>query len=376
MYRLAYRNFGGHESLVVNHSVRTGTFGNGPSGVRWYELRDPGGTPTLHQQGTYAPDSVYRWMASAAMDGAGNLAMGYSVSSDSVKPGLRYAGRLASDPLGTLGQGEGLIVDGQGVQLPELARWGDYTALSVDPVDDCTFWYVGQYLKTDGAWNWSTRVASWSYPECTDPAAPDFSLAVSPASRTVTQGSGTTYGVSISPAGGFASPVDLAVEGLPPGATAAFAPEPVTAADGWASTLSVSTSGATPAGTYPLSITGSSGGLTRTATASLVVQAPAPAAFTLSISPSSRMIRPSGSTTYTVGIARTGDFVEPIDLSVGGLPASYTWSFSQDPAQLATSQVTLSIRASSTKGIFTFTVTGVGGVLTRTVQAQLKVIGK
>ncbi|MDQ4041898.1 MAG: hypothetical protein M3141_09140, partial [Actinomycetota bacterium] len=376
MYRLAYRNFGGHESLVVNHSVKTGTFGSGPSGVRWYELRDPGGTPTVHQQGTYAPDALYRWMGSAAMDGAGNLAVGYSVSSDSVKPGLRYASRLAADPLGTLGQGEGLIVDGQGVQLPELARWGDYTSLSVDPVDDCTFWYVGQYLKTDGAWNWSTRIASWSFPECTDPAAPDFSLAVSPASRTVTQGGGTSYTVSVSPAAGFASPVDLEVEGLPAGATAGFAPDPLTAADGWASTLSVSTIGATPAGTYPLTITGTGGGLTRTATVSLVVQPPAPPDFTLSISPSSRMIRPNGSTTYTVSIARTGGFADLVDLSVGGLPANYTWSFSQDPVQLATSQVTLTVRASSTKGSFTFTVSGLGGGLTRTAQAQLKVNGK
>lgn len=166
MYRLAYRSFGTHESLVVNHAIKTGTFGTGPSGIRWYEVRLPSGTPAIYQQGTYAPDSTYRWMGSAAMDQVGNLAIGYSASSSAIKPSLRWAGRLAADPLGTLAQGEGEIVTGQGVQLPDLNRWGDYTALSVDPVDDCTFWFVGQYLNENGTWNWRTRIASWKFPGC------------------------------------------------------------------------------------------------------------------------------------------------------------------------------------------------------------------
>jgi Big-like domain-containing protein len=173
MYRLAYRNFGGHESLVVNHAIKTGSFGAGPSGIRWYEVRLPGGTPAIFQQGTYAPDSTYRWMGSAAMDKFGNLAIGYSASSSTIKPSLRWAGRLAGDTAGQLPQGEGEIVTGTGVQLPSLNRWGDYTALSVDPVDDCTFWYVGQYLKANGTWNWSTRIASWSFPGCTPPPPPE-----------------------------------------------------------------------------------------------------------------------------------------------------------------------------------------------------------
>jgi hypothetical protein len=375
MYRLAYRNFGTHESLVVNHSIKTGLNGTGPSGIRWYEVRSPAGTPAVYQQGTYAPDSVYRWMGSGAMDQAGNLAIGYSAASSTVKPGLRWAGRLASDPLGTLGQGEGEIVTGQGVQLTGLDRWGDYTALSVDPVDDCTFWYVGQYLRADGTWNWSTRIASWKFPACS-PAAPDFGVAASPASRTVTQGGSTTYGVTISPSGGFSSAIDLAVAGLPAGASGTFAPNPTTGGAGWASTLSVTTSASTPAGTFPLTVSATGGGLTRTATVSLVVQPPAQANFTLSISPSTRTIRPNGSTTYTVGIARSGGFAQAVDLSVTGLPAGATSTFSQDPAAATTSQVILSVGASSTKGMFTFTVTGVGGGLTRSASAQLKINGK
>src|SRR5205823_7014717 len=112
MYRLAYRNFGDHESLVVNHSVTAGS----SVGVRWYELRNPNGTPTVFQQGTYAPDASYRWMGSIAMDHTGDIALGYSVSSSTLRPGIRYTGRLASDPLGAMTQGEGTIVTGGGSQ--------------------------------------------------------------------------------------------------------------------------------------------------------------------------------------------------------------------------------------------------------------------
>jgi hypothetical protein len=124
MYRLAYRNFGDHESLVVNHTVDAGA---GRAGVRWYEIRDPGGAPAIYQQGTYAPvDTENRWMGSVALDHVGNLAVGYSVASSSVYPSIRYTGRLASDPLGTLPQGETEIIAGSGSQTASGARWGDY----------------------------------------------------------------------------------------------------------------------------------------------------------------------------------------------------------------------------------------------------------
>ena len=166
MSRLAYRNFGDHESLVVNHSVGTGFLNQGPSGVRWYELRNPGGAPTVYQQGTYAPDSTYRWMGSIAMDQAGNIGLGYSASSSSVRPSLRYTGHLATDPLGVMGQGEGTLQAGTGSQLPNLGRWGDYSSMTIDPADDCTFWYAGEYLKTDGTFNWSTRIGSFRFTNC------------------------------------------------------------------------------------------------------------------------------------------------------------------------------------------------------------------
>jgi hypothetical protein len=162
MYRLAYRNFGSRESLVVTQSVTAGT----STGIRWYELQSPNGTPTVHQQGTYAPDGNYRWMGSAAMDKNGDIALGYSVSSSTVNPSIRYTGRLAGDPLGTMTQGEGTLVNGTGSQTGGLSRWGDYSSMQIDPADDCTFWYTTEYLASNGNWNWHTRIGSFTLPGC------------------------------------------------------------------------------------------------------------------------------------------------------------------------------------------------------------------
>jgi hypothetical protein len=164
MYRLAYRNFGTYESLVVNHTVTAGS----SVGVRWYEIRSPGGTPTLYQEGTYAPDANYRWMGSIAEDHLGNIALGFSLSSSTVFPSIALTGRLASDPLGTLPQGELIAVAGNGSQTGSTFsyRWGDYTSLAVDPVDDCTFWYTNEYLPSTGARNWKTHIVSFTFPSC------------------------------------------------------------------------------------------------------------------------------------------------------------------------------------------------------------------
>jgi len=166
MYRLAYRNLGGYETMVVNHAVNTGTKRIPATGNRWYELRKTGaGAFGLYQQGTFAPDSNFRWMGSIASDQAGNIALGYSVSGNGMYPAIRYTGRLPTDPPGTL-RDETSLVEGTGSQLPSLNRWGDYSSLSVDPVDDCTFWYTSEYLKSNGLFNWSTRIGSFKFPSC------------------------------------------------------------------------------------------------------------------------------------------------------------------------------------------------------------------
>jgi len=160
MWRLQYRNFGSHETLVGN--LVTDVSGNDDAGVRWFELRKVGaGGWTLHQEGTYAPDSDSRWMGAIAMDGAGNIALGYNVSSSSTYPSLRYAGRLASDAPGTLPQGEHVLVDGSASNASN--RYGDYAAMSVDPVDDCTFWFTGEYNTSP---QWSTRIGAFKFDAC------------------------------------------------------------------------------------------------------------------------------------------------------------------------------------------------------------------
>ncbi len=171
LHRLAYRNFGTHESLVTNQSVEATT---GMSGIRWWEIRSPNSSPIVYQEGTYNPgatDSIHRWMGSIAQDNDGNMALGYSASSATTTyPSSWYTGRLATDPLGTMPQGEGSIINGTGSLTSGGNRWGDYTSMSVDPVDDCTFWYVNEYLPTNGT-NWRLRIGAFKFNECSSPTA-------------------------------------------------------------------------------------------------------------------------------------------------------------------------------------------------------------
>lgn len=190
MNRFAYRNRSGVESFVTNHSVSS----SGVSSIRWYELRTNNSsttTPTLFQQGTYSPDTNHRWMGSIAMDQSGDIAVGYSVSSsaNSVKPSVRYAGRLIGDPAGTLSQGEAEMKAGGGVQTGGLSRWGDYSNMVIDPTDDCSFWFTTEYLASSGSFNWSTRIGKFKFSTCGggtgDTVAPTTSL-TAPAGGTLT----------------------------------------------------------------------------------------------------------------------------------------------------------------------------------------------
>ncbi|MCB8944256.1 MAG: proprotein convertase P-domain-containing protein [Ardenticatenaceae bacterium] len=165
MAQLQYSKVGSTESLWVTHSVSSG----GVAGIRWYEFRNLSGTPSVYQQSTYSPDSTHRWMGSVAVDSQGNMAVGYSASSASINPQIRYAGRLASDPLNALSQGEGTLIAGTGSQT-SYNRWGDYSAMTVD-VDGCTFWYTTEYYTTTGT-NWQTRIGSFAFPGCSGGPTP------------------------------------------------------------------------------------------------------------------------------------------------------------------------------------------------------------
>jgi hypothetical protein len=155
--RLVYRRIGDRESIVGSQSVKTVA---GGGGVRWYEFRlDKDRNVQLYQQGTYCPDEYYRWMAGTVMDGQGNIGIAYSFGGTPNFPGQRITGRLADDPLGVMTLKEAVLVEGEASQMKGL-RWQDYTAAVMDPTDDRTIWYVGDYLKK-GASSYSTRIGGF-----------------------------------------------------------------------------------------------------------------------------------------------------------------------------------------------------------------------
>ena len=265
MYRLAYRNFGGYESLVVDHAITVGS----TAGMRWYEIRSPNATPTLYQSGTYSPDSTYRWMGSIAQDQSGDIAMGYSTSSSSVHPGIAYTGRLIGDPLGQMTQGEGVLIVGGGSQNGTLARWGDYSAMTVDPVDDCTFWYTNEYIPSNGTFNWKTRIGSFKFANCGSAPTNNFSISASPTSLTIQQGSSGTSTINTAVTLGSAQTVNLTASVSPSGPTASLSPTSVTA--GSSSTLTVNVGGGVALGAYTVTVTGNENGVIHSTTVNVNV---------------------------------------------------------------------------------------------------------
>ncbi|MBA3607749.1 MAG: DUF11 domain-containing protein [Chthoniobacterales bacterium] len=181
MLRLQYFNRAGTETLTTVHTVNAGIIpppGVGPTvaeyraATRWYVLEktSPGANWSVQDQGTYSPDTTERWMGSSVVDNAGNLAVGYSTSSLSVFPSIAYAGRLLTDPPGMLSQGEATMFAGTGVQLGTSNRWGDYTAMCLDPSDDATFWYTNEYYNTNATFDWKTKIGAFKFAGTTAPA--------------------------------------------------------------------------------------------------------------------------------------------------------------------------------------------------------------
>ncbi|MEI6684422.1 MAG: T9SS type A sorting domain-containing protein [Bacteroidota bacterium] len=164
MYRVQYRTFADHNSIVTNHVVNAGS---GVAGCRWYELRNSATDPwSIYQQSTYAPaDNNSRWMGSIAMDSLGNIALGFSISSANMYPSIRYTGRMVCDTLGVMTIAEKGIMNGGGAQTAtgNMSRWGDYSAMSADPSEHRKFWYTQEYYSSTSSSNWRTRIASFSF---------------------------------------------------------------------------------------------------------------------------------------------------------------------------------------------------------------------
>jgi hypothetical protein len=162
--RLVYRNFGTYDALLFTQA--TDNRATTAADLRWWEIRDPGAAaPVVFQNSTYMPGNDFRWMGSAAFDKLGNIAIGYSASSATINPQIRIAGRRKTDPKNLL-RSEVTVMAGTGSQTASLRRWGDYTTMQVDPIDDCTFWYTNQYLASNGTFNWRTRIVGFKFPNC------------------------------------------------------------------------------------------------------------------------------------------------------------------------------------------------------------------
>lgn len=244
--------------------------------VQWLQIGNPGGAPTLLQQGIRGGTGS-RSYPSVAVDKAGDLLLHYAYSSASAYPGIRYSARTPADTVGSLGA-ETTIVAGQA--YTDGSRWGDYAGVSVDP-NGCTVWQLEEYAKAGDLWG--TWISPVQLPTCTGtappPAAADFMVTESPATRSVTAGGATTYTVTVNGSGGFTGLVTSSVSALPAAATGKFSPSSVqlssTTASG-TSSLTVATASTTPAGSYPLSMTASGGSKSHAVQATLVVNSTAP----------------------------------------------------------------------------------------------------
>jgi hypothetical protein len=203
MMQAQYRNINGVESLWVTHSVYMSS--HGPYGMQWAQLNVSGGTIStapVQQQiyGNVGSDGVHRWMGSLAVDDRGDMALGYSAANSTLDPAVRYAGRLAEDALGSLPRTETTMIAGGGTQTGNCGsstctRWGDYSAMTIDPVDGCTFWYAQEYYAVDGL-DWHTRIGEFAFPSCTNP-----STVTTPSAASGTFGGTTNLSATLTSAG-------------------------------------------------------------------------------------------------------------------------------------------------------------------------------
>ena len=365
MFRLAYWNFGDRQALLATHAVAA----NSTVGVRWYELRlggNDGATPSVFQQGTFAPDSTRRWMSSAAFDKAGNIALGYSISSSTMYPGIAITGRFPHDPLGVMTQGETIAQPGAGSQTGSLRRWGDYSSMNIDPADDCTFWFTTEYLKTSGSFNWSTRVVPFTLPGCKAPYPATFSMTASPTSGSTFGAASLTSTISTAVTFGDPQTVSLSATGLPAGTTASFSPASITAGD--SSTLTVTTTDSTPAGTHLITVTGTGTESTHSVAFTLNVSD-----FGVSLSPTSLSLAQGASGTSTVTVSRTGT-AQSVALSASGLPSGATATFNSTTVTSGGSTVvTIAVSPTTQPGTYPITISGTGTAKTKTATLSLTV---
>lgn len=336
-FRAAYRNFGSYQAIVATQSVEAAP---NMAGMRWWEVRNPGANAVLYQDSTFAPgvgDGIHRWMGSIAQDRSGNIGLGYSASSGSLFPSVRYTGRLESDALNEMTQGEGVFVNGGGGHTASTRRWGDYTSMNIDPSDDCTFWYINQYFVSSGT-QWTLRAGSFKFPDC---GQPNLGLSALPLTQSVCASDDISIAVEGHGYDGFNSPVALSVTNVPVGMTSLFSTPTLLTIPG-TSTLTLGNAAAVASGTYTVDIHGSSAApaLSRSRSSSFTLFAaepdapalvsPAPAATGQPFSPLLSWSASTGAQTYLVEVASDAAFTTIVHTSPSLTGTSY-----QLPIQLA-----------------------------------------
>lgn len=382
MYRLSFRSYGDHDQMVVNHSVQINSSDN-QTGVRWYVIRrDQGGPFYVDKESTFSPDvSTYRWMASIAQNKNGDLGLGFSTSGVTSVPGISVTGmKNGTDTLMELGQRmyNGSDQNHQGT----YSRWGDYSSMSLDPTDDCSFWYTNEYVKApvlsfDFLWN--TVIGKLTFGDCSGSASSSFALSANaPTTQTVNPGGSASYSITVTPASGYNGVVDLSVgSGCPTGGTCSLSPSQIdfgASSTPVTTTLSANTGSSTAAQNYNIVIKGvdhADSSITGQTSVVLSVKD-----FSLSSNPSSQTVTAGTNASYTITANALNGFSGTVSLSVGSTcPAGLTCTLGATSISAGNS-TTLTISGTSsvtTKSTFTVTVTGTASGLTHTTNAGLTV---
>jgi hypothetical protein len=343
MYRASARAFPpgapNSMSLVINHVAKA----NGShTGVRWvhFGLRPPGGSfdviyrdgydaagapvglvKSIVDEGVYAPDTDSRWMAGINIDAGGNIGLGYNVSSSTLNPKLRVTGRTVADAAGTMRDENDCTPATTGSQTGLFSgrgRWGDYTSMSVDPVDECTFWFTGEYLATTSNASWSTRICSFKFDEC---GLPEYSLVSETPTRVEmcgsTPGPDPSWRILAGTFGGFASSVALTTDAAPAGTTPTFSQNPIAPTPG-ISTLTLVGGHGLASGEFAFRVDGTSGsevrsldlefGVSATAPVAPALLLPANAAAGVKVRPAFSWAPSSGALTYDIEVATSAAF--------------------------------------------------------------------
>ena len=350
----------------------------GLSVVRWYELLPE--SLSVRQEGSVASATNFIFNGAISTSTNGNDAViEYNSGSSSQTPTVAAQSRRGSTPLGSMEAGEVVLASSTDVDVDfscgapygPPCRWGDYSGATPDPVTAGVVWGSNMFTGLPSLFGfpqWTTQNFALA---TGGTVASDFSLSFAPATQAVNPGGSTTYSVTITPSGGFSGSVTLAVTGLPVGASGTFSPNPATSS----STLAVTTDPSTAASSYPFTVTGTSGSLSHTASGTLVVNAPSPPDFSLTASPSSRVIGPGPTgTSYSVTITALNGFIGGVALSVAGLPVGATGTFSPNPATTAAT-LNVTINTTTPAGSYVLTITGTSGSLSHTTTVTLTVNG-